>query len=165
MRKCQYQNNGVTCKNWISVPDESVLLCPLHAGVLDRSNGPTSVVEQKKNDRMMFLEAQCDHMSNEELENHIEQLAQLREDLKLREQAAVSSKNKRVKALISKGASLTDAQKAELESLRNGPRVVKAPKAAAPKLSTEEKAIQALIEKFGFTREQIIAMQQAKKAN
>jgi len=154
---CQYENNGVKCKNWVvsakEDPEEKVL-CPLHSGVMKREPSKEELLQQQRFDNHFAI---ANMMSNEQLAAHILQLESLLEDVKLRQQAAASVKSKRIKE--ANNGQLTEEEKAEITKLR-GERPRKSSesaKEAAPKLSKEEKEIQKLM-KLGFSREKAVLM-------
>ena len=113
---CQYENNGVKCKNWVvSAKDEDeTILCPLHAGVMKREPSKEELLQQQRFDNHFAI---ANMMSNEQLAAHILQLEGLLEDVKLRQQAAASVKSKRIKDLAGNGQ-LTEEEKAEISKLR-----------------------------------------------
>ena len=157
MKQCSYQNGSVRCKTWV-VEDND--LCPIHAGVV-RMQEPRKLTGEEAFRQRRFEECErtCDVMSNEELQAHILQLESLLEDVKLRQQVAQHVRSKRVKELIGKGQ-LTETQLAEISKLRD-PRT----KVVTPKLSPEEKEIQKLVQKYGFTRENAMKLLGIEESN
>ena len=153
-RQCAYNSSDVRCKNWVTSSDEDQTLCPLHAGVMKREPTKEELIQQQRFDNHFSI---ANMMSNEQLAAHILQLESLLEDVRLRQQAAASVKSRRLKEAAGNGE-LSEAQKAEIETLRG--QKVKTPKtqsASEPKLSKEEKEVQKMM-KLGFTREKAIIM-------
>lgn len=138
-------------------------MCPFHAGILKAEDHKPSEAELNYKNRFAHLEAQCNHMTDDQLREHILGLEALLEDVKIRQQAANHVRTKRVRELMGKGV-LSDAQKQELEMLRD-PKMrgklaaspLGSPIAKEPKLSKEEKEIQKYM-KQGFTREKAIKL-------
>lgn len=153
MRICAYTNGTTKCKNWITSNEEGRNLCPLHAGILKSSDHVPSQAELRYKERFTHHESLADSMSDDQLRAHIMQLEELLEDVKIRQQVAAHVRNKRVKALMGQGK-LTDAQQAELATLRD-PRMRTKPQEVA--MSKEEKEIAKYV-KMGFTREKAMRL-------
>lgn len=154
MRLCEYKNNGMSCKNWIVDKNEEITFCPVHAGVLKRSEpSPQEKVIQSKFEEHILL---CDEMNEEQLKAHILQIESRIEEFKIKLQAANHVRNKRLKADFLSGK-LSESQLEEMRSKRFGLKEKIEKSAAEIKLSKEEKEIQSLMKK-GLSREKAIKL-------